>query len=256
MPRCLNCNTRLSQRDRFCPACGQPTDTRRYDLRSALRSGRASVLRFDTGLPHTLRVLFVRPWDVVRDMAAGRRARYTPAVKLLVILSFIYIVLGDLLGAEIQGKVKFEQSDVRDMGLFLVYMLKFIDGSVITQYLVLTIPVTIALYLVGRYRFRAPYNLAEYFMATCYFACILMAANILILPLKIHVSHRFSELSQLYLFVLAFLGFGKAYHLGFWRTLKGMGLFGLSLAVTSFVFAVILITIIAVSLAITESGPF
>jgi len=252
MPRCLNCNTRVSQRDKFCPACGQSTDTRRYDLRTAFRSGLASLLRFDTGLPHTLKALFVRPWDVIRDMVAGRRARYTPAVKLLVILSFIYIILGELLGAEIQDKVTFEQSDVQDMGLFLAYMLKFIDSSVITQYLVLTVPVTIALYLVGRYHLKASYNLAECFMATCYFACILMAANIIILPFKTYITSRLSVLSQLYLLVMAFLGFGKAYHTGFWKTVWGMCMVGFAIGVIGLVLANILILIIIASVALAE----
>lgn len=251
MPRCLNCNTRVSQRDKYCPACGQPTDTRRYDVRQALTSGLASVMRFDSGLPHTLAVLFTRPWEVIRDMVAGKRARYTPAVKLLVILSFVYIIIGELMGVSIQGG-DFDLKTSENVGAVMAHIMKFFNNSVIAQYLVLTVPATIALYIVGKVKGCVRYNMAECFMATCYYACLLMAVNIIFLPLETYVSPDLKNIGSLYLLVMAYLGVKHAYHTGYWRAAwNGLKLTGFTF-VCSLVMVVLLALIIVASVAIAD----
>lgn len=225
MPRCLNCNRRLSGKDKFCPECGQPASTSRYTMSTAFTQGLASVMRFDSGLPHTLRQLFFCPWVVIRDMIQGRRASYTPAVKLLVILSFVYIIIGELLGSKVQGTFSGEADEgVEEVGSLLVATVRMIDGSVITQYLLLTIPATIISGMVFRGMLKARYNTAEYFTATCYFACLFMALNILALPLRNLsgqvVAEAVGTFIFVYLSIMIFLSIRRAFGLSFWRTVR------------------------------------
>lgn len=256
MPRCLNCGRRLSQKDRYCPDCGQSASTSRYTMRTAFTQGLASVMRFDSGLPHTLGQLFLRPWAVIRDMVQGRWASYTPAVKLLVILSFVYIVLGELLGTKVQGTFSIEGESIDEAGSLLVTTVRLIDSSVITQYLLLTVPATLFSRLVFGVMLKARYNVAEYFTATCYFACLFMSLNILALPLRSLCGPAVSDVCGavviVYLSLMVLLSIRHAFALSLWKAVRIFIILAVAVSIGAFVMAIVCIgSLVALSMRIS-----
>ncbi len=225
-------------------------------MRTAFTQGLASVMRFDSGLPHTLGQLFLRPWAVIRDMVQGRRASYTPAVKLLVILSFVYIILGELLGAKVQGTFSVEGESIEAVGSLLVSSVRFIDGSVITQYLLLTVPATLFSRLVFGLMLKARYNVAEYFTATCYFACLFMALNIIALPLRSLCGPEVSEIAGaaiiIYLSAMVLLSIRHAFALSLWKAVRIFIILAAAVTVGALVMAIVCIgSLVALSMKIS-----
>ncbi len=80
-PSCPNCGAAVA--DRFCPSCGQDLH---HDLRRPIRNFLAELveetLSVDGRLLRTLPALLFRPGMVAAEVAAGRRARYTSALRL------------------------------------------------------------------------------------------------------------------------------------------------------------------------------
>lgn len=89
---CLNCNSRISAN--FCSNCGQQTSTHRYSLKHFFAHDFIhGIFHFDSGFFYTLKELFTRPGDSIREFVQGKRVRhfnyFTLVVLLLTIIYFL-----------------------------------------------------------------------------------------------------------------------------------------------------------------------
>ena len=84
--RCSNCGERSGPR--FCPHCGQETETRHGPLVAASREALADLLSLDSRLLRSLRAL-VRPGRLSELYLAGKRAPYLRPFRLYLAASLL-----------------------------------------------------------------------------------------------------------------------------------------------------------------------
>ncbi|MEE2526289.1 DUF3667 domain-containing protein [Hyphobacterium sp. HN65] len=88
--RCANCGTDMS--DEFCPHCGQSSADVKRNFIPLLNDTLDGLFQWDGRLVTTVREVVSRPGQVARDYMEGRRARYTPPVRLYLIASLIFFI--------------------------------------------------------------------------------------------------------------------------------------------------------------------
>lgn len=230
--KCLNCGAPLSD-EKFCPQCGQSSDTTRLELKSFLLDLIARLCRVNRGFFYTCGQLLVRPWKVIRDYIHGKRAAYTPPVQLLIILCFLSVILDHILGpseelfpAEIQNELsKNPEPMIQYLGAFL----KFYFNTPILQYILVFVPALPMLRLVFRKYGAGRFNSAEYLLAALYLSAAYLSAVIIVYPLDFLVKDYFSltGLTELYLLVAgsvsikhAFMERGVSLRRQLWLLLK------------------------------------
>ena len=90
MSACKNCGTALD--DAFCPRCGQ----KNLDLGRPIVDLAGELIRetfdVDGRMFRTLRLLFVRPGALTREYLAGHRQRYTPPLRLYLVISVLFFL--------------------------------------------------------------------------------------------------------------------------------------------------------------------
>ena len=91
------CGTELS--DDFCSKCGNPKILKRIDG-SYILSEIGSVLNFDKGIFYTIKELFVRPGENVREFIHNDRNRLVKPIIFIIVCSLIYTIAQQLLKFE------------------------------------------------------------------------------------------------------------------------------------------------------------
>ncbi len=90
MSACKNCGTALD--DAYCPHCGQKD----IDLGRPVLDLAGELVRetfdVDGRMFRTLRLLFVRPGALTRDYLAGHRQRFTPPLRLYLVISVLFFL--------------------------------------------------------------------------------------------------------------------------------------------------------------------
>ncbi|MBB5517938.1 DUF3667 domain-containing protein [Amphiplicatus metriothermophilus] len=87
---CLSCGG--STRGPFCPWCGQKNDDLRRSSLILAKDFLRDAFGFDSRMWRTLGLLAAKPGVVPRDYARGRRSRYTPPVRLFIVVSFLFFL--------------------------------------------------------------------------------------------------------------------------------------------------------------------
>jgi hypothetical protein len=91
IPTCLNCGCALT--DSFCPHCGQQDREIKRPLIGLLRELIHVVFELDGRAYKTLFFLFSRPGYLSREYISGRRASFTPPLRLFLILSITFFFI-------------------------------------------------------------------------------------------------------------------------------------------------------------------
>jgi hypothetical protein len=108
---CENCGTVLQ--GRYCHRCGQPRKSFIRALPGLIGDLASETLYYDSRMWRTLKCLLLQPGFLSSEHVHGRRARYTPPIRLYLVSSIIvflvvsFVVSGDYSGANIT----LEQSD-------------------------------------------------------------------------------------------------------------------------------------------------
>lgn len=199
-----------------------------------------TFMRLDRGVPLTLARLVVKPWVVIRDVISGRRVTFCDPFKLLMILSFFYVVLAGMFNVNIYNNLTLPEEDASSGAEWIKAGFDFIDHSVIAQTLIIIVPLTLSAWLAFGKRARRRFNLAEFLVAGVYFGCLSLAFGILMLPME-RFQSVLDPMVNIYLGVLAMITAKKAFHITVgqtvWRTLLCCALF-----------AAILVAILAIPL--------
>jgi len=99
--RCANCGAQVD--DRFCAACGQEQTDLNRPFVSLLREAADGLVSWDGRFWMTFRTLYGAPGAVARAYAQGRRARFTPPVRLYAIAIFVFLAITQLGGLTVIG---------------------------------------------------------------------------------------------------------------------------------------------------------
>ncbi len=95
--RCKNCDTPLE--DAFCPRCGQKDIDLQRPIFELLREVLEETFEVDGRAARTLRALLLRPGVLTVEYLQGHRRRYTPPVRLYLIVSVSFFLLATWLAS-------------------------------------------------------------------------------------------------------------------------------------------------------------
>ncbi|MEQ8179995.1 MAG: DUF3667 domain-containing protein [Amphiplicatus sp.] len=87
---CLSCGSKIF--GAYCHDCGQKNDDLRRSLLSLARDFVEDTFAFDSRMWRTLGLMAAKPGVVPTDYAHGRRSRYTPPVRLFLVVSFLFFL--------------------------------------------------------------------------------------------------------------------------------------------------------------------
>lgn len=82
----------LTADDRFCPTCGQKTDTHRLNMGHIWHDVIHAFTHADKGFLYTLRELVIRPGIVAREYVSGKRRKYFNPFSFLFIVMGVYLI--------------------------------------------------------------------------------------------------------------------------------------------------------------------
>lgn len=86
---CPNCKFQFSadiEHTNFCPNCGQENHNPRYPIFHYVYELFESITHFDTKFWHSLKTLFLKPGTMTKHYIDNIRGRYTPPVKMFVLV--------------------------------------------------------------------------------------------------------------------------------------------------------------------------
>lgn len=90
---CRNCHAKLAEDTKFCPHCGQSIKSLRQPLIPFIRESVHELLDIDGRLSRTLKTLFTKPGLASYEYDQGMRAKYTPPLRLYLVVSVIFFLL-------------------------------------------------------------------------------------------------------------------------------------------------------------------
>lgn len=89
---CLNCSQLITTK--YCGNCGQKTSTHRYSLKHFIEHDLIhGVWHVDKGLLFTVKELFTRPGNSVREYILGKRVSYFNVITLLLLTATVSSIL-------------------------------------------------------------------------------------------------------------------------------------------------------------------
>jgi hypothetical protein len=84
---CKNCNHQFEER--YCGNCGQPADTHKMNVHFLWHDIQHGLFHFDSGILYTVKQLFTRPGNAIREFIEGKRVRYFKPLSFVVILATV-----------------------------------------------------------------------------------------------------------------------------------------------------------------------
>lgn len=96
---CANCGAALS--GDFCAACGQSREDIKRPALSLVTDTLDGLFAWDGRMLTTLRHLYTQPGKVAREYADGRRQRFTPPIRLYLIVSLVFFAAMTVSGVRI-----------------------------------------------------------------------------------------------------------------------------------------------------------
>lgn len=88
---CKNCHQ--TYKGHYCNNCGQPAETHKINGHFLWHDIQHGLLHFDEGIPYSLKQLFTRPGNSIREFIEGKRIRHFKPLSLVVVLATLYGVL-------------------------------------------------------------------------------------------------------------------------------------------------------------------
>jgi len=97
MSRCLNCKASLKQQNKYCSECGQPTLNLHQSFSKIAVQALHEMLDIDGRLANTLKMLLFSPGRLSKEYVEGRRIRYTPPLRMYLVISLMFFVIISLI---------------------------------------------------------------------------------------------------------------------------------------------------------------
>lgn len=93
---CKNCKTEIDSK--FCPVCGQNSETHRVTVGYVLHESFHSITHADKGFLMLAKQLMTRPGHIAREYVEGRRKTYFNPLTYLILTSAIFYYVGTTTG--------------------------------------------------------------------------------------------------------------------------------------------------------------
>jgi len=194
---CQNCHHAFT--GHYCNNCGQPAETHKINIHFLWHDIQHGLLHFDKGILYSLKQLFTRPGNSVREFIEGKRVHHFKPLSLVVVLATLYGVLYHYF------KIDYFINTQSD---YLNY--EKVNELMATHYSWLTVA-TIPLYSIGTFLVfkNQGYNYFEFFVLNTFKASQRLFVQILTFPILYllnHTSymHQFSIATYLIGLVLIF----------------------------------------------------
>lgn len=88
---CKNCNNNF--KGNFCNSCGQDSHTHKINFHYVIHEIQHSIFHVDGGIFYTIKELFKRPGNSIREYINGKRVKHFKPITYVIILSIIYSFL-------------------------------------------------------------------------------------------------------------------------------------------------------------------
>lgn len=111
MENCKNCNELIE--GKYCANCGQPAKIKRIDGHYIIHEIE-HILHFERGILYTVKELFLRPGENVREFIAENRSRLVKPIIFIIVTSLIYTLISKSL--YVTSFVNFQDSEKSTAG--------------------------------------------------------------------------------------------------------------------------------------------
>ncbi len=168
MTNCLNCDNNFE--GAFCNLCGQKAATHRFTMHEWLHEIPHSILHVDSGFFLTMKTLFMRPGNAVREYLQGKRKLlFSPFVYVLAMCSF-YVVVSHFF----ENPLK-EAKEITNLQEAFDYVDEHYYKIIIPAMIV---PMTIASYLAY---WKSRFNFAEHLVLNAYLIGQMVIADVILI---------------------------------------------------------------------------
>lgn len=137
---CLNCSEHVTTK--YCGNCGQKTSTHRYSLRHFIEHDFIhGVWHVDKGALFTIKELFTRPGNSIREYIRGKRVNYFSFITLLLLTTTISSLLSHYSDVDYSSLVPDNQKAMMNtlqelmMSYFKIYLLITIPFMALFSYM-------------------------------------------------------------------------------------------------------------------------
>ncbi|RZJ67766.1 MAG: DUF3667 domain-containing protein [Flavobacterium sp.] len=197
---CKNCNSNFE--GNFCNNCGQKAKTERLNWRYISDEAKYVFLHFNGGLMYSVKALFTRPGDSIREFIEGKRVHHYKPILLLFVLAGIYGVLVHYVDFEAYvTTVPRSEEEKLAMEIQRKVITWFVDHYSLVE--ILQLPLySICSYLAFR---KWGYNFIEHVILNTFASAQRLVINIVLVPFLILMSH----ISKEFFWAISFVSFGS-----------------------------------------------
>ncbi|MBO9584570.1 MAG: DUF3667 domain-containing protein [Flavobacterium sp.] len=194
---CKNCHQIF--KGHYCNNCGQSAETHKINAHFLWHDIQHGLLHFDKGILFSLKQLFTRPGDSVREFIEGKRVRHFKPLSLVVVLAALYGVLYHFFHINMFPKADNELIDYNEFNEWMATHYSWTTIAAIPIY-------TIGTYVVFR---KQGYNYFELFILNTFKASQRLFVQILTFPVLFYLNgtphiQKFSTVAYIIGLVLIF----------------------------------------------------
>jgi hypothetical protein len=194
---CKNCQQVYT--GNYCNNCGQNTETHKINGHFLWHDIQHGLFHFDQGILFSLKELFTRPGDTVREFIEGKRVRHFKPLSLVVLLATFYGFLFHYFNIHYLANDSNDALDYENLNEWITTHFSWVTIATIPLY-------TIGTYIVFR---NQGYNFFEFFVLNTFKASQRLFVQILTFPIlfyfnSTHHLQQFSFITYLIGIVLIF----------------------------------------------------
>ncbi|MDA6068908.1 DUF3667 domain-containing protein [Flavobacterium sp. AC] len=171
---CKNCHQ--TYKGHYCNNCGQPAETHKINGHFLWHDIQHGLLYFDKGILYSLKQLFTRPGDSVREFIEGKRVNHFKPLSLVVILATLYGVLYHYFNINSLSNTANNDFNYNKFNEWMSTHFSWITIAIIPLF-------TIGTYICFR---KQGYNFVELFVLNTFKASQKLFSHLLLFPLLIY----------------------------------------------------------------------
>lgn len=206
MTTCLNCENNFE--GNFCNNCGQKSSTHRFTMHEWLHEIPHSILHVDSGFFLTIKTLFLRHGNAVREYLAGKRKLLFSPFLYVLVWCGVYVVISHYLENPAETT---KQIELKDLNQAFEYISEHYYKIII---ILMIIPMTISTYFAY---LKSGFNFAENLVLNAYLTGQLVIADIILLLIS---ATSFNSEHKLFLALVEFLIKYPYWFVMYWKFFK------------------------------------
>ncbi len=175
MTACKNCKTNFT--GNFCNNCGQSANTHPINFHYLWHDIQHGVFHFDKGIFFTIRELFVRPGEAIREFIGGKRVSHFKPVAMVFLLGSIYGLLFHYFDIGTPHQL------LDDEDSKTVAIRNLANNWIASHYALATMLMLPFVSLSSYWAFyKTGYNLVEHFVMNCFITAQKLVVSLLLFP--------------------------------------------------------------------------